>query len=91
MVGASLLLVGIWYFWPQAYATVLHADRLTVYEGLPHPRYEERVFEHELNTKQTIMLSGFPFYPEPLDLKTNDVQALRRLLGASGTYQSHIE
>jgi hypothetical protein len=90
-LGIFVLIFGIWYFWPQAYFTVRQADRLTVYEGLPHPRYEEAVFELELRTKPTTKLSGFPFYREPLNLKTDDVAELRSLLGASGTYQSHID
>jgi hypothetical protein len=86
-----VVLLGVWYFWPQTYDAVRHADQLTVYEGLPHPMYEKGVFDHELKTRQTIKLSGFPFYLEPLELKTADVGALRGLLGAGSTYQSHVD
>jgi hypothetical protein len=51
--------------------------------------YEEEAFQEELKTKQTMQLSGFPFYREPLGLKDEDVGTLRRLLGDRSTYQSY--
>jgi hypothetical protein len=88
VLGSAGLLAAIWHFQPQVYDTVRQAERLTVYEGLPHPMYEEQAFEEELRTKQTIQLLGFPFYREPLDLKDDDARALRGLLGDRNTYQT---
>jgi hypothetical protein len=89
LLGISGLLAGAWYFWPQVYDSVRHTDRLTVCEGLPHPMYEEETFQEELRTKPTIQLSGFPFYREPLDLKPEDIRALRGLLGDRSTYRPY--
>jgi hypothetical protein len=89
ILGTAGLLVVVWHFWPQDYDTVRHADRLTLYEGLPHPTYEEEAFREELKTKQTIQLSGFPFYRETLDLKVEDAKTLRGLLGDKRTYQPY--
>ncbi len=89
VLGASGLVALVWHFRPQVYDTVLRADRLTVYEGLPHPLYEEETFQDELKTKPTIQLSGFPFYRDPLDLKDEDIRTLRGLLGDRRTYSSY--
>jgi hypothetical protein len=88
VLGTSGFLAVVWHFWPPVYDTVRQADRLTVYEGLPHPMYEEEAFQEELKTRKTMQLSGFPFYREPLDLKDQDVQTLRGLLGDESTYES---
>jgi len=89
VLGASGLVAVVWHFRPQVYDTLLQADRLTVFEGLPHPMYEEEMFQGELKTKQTIQLSGFPFYREPLDLNDEDIRTLRGLLGERSTYKSY--
>src|SRR5208282_135113 len=89
VLGACGLVAVVWHFRPQVYDTVRQADRLTVYEGLPHPMYEEQTFQDELKTKQTIQLSGFPFYSEPLDLNDKDIRTLRGLLGDRSTYKSY--
>jgi hypothetical protein len=90
VLGMSGLLAMVWYFRPQVYVTVRQADRLTVYEGLPHPMYEEEAFHEELKKKQTVQLSGFPFYREPLDLKDEDVETLRGLPGNRSTYKPYM-
>jgi len=78
-----------WYVRPQPYDTVRRADRLTVYEGLPHPLYEEEAFRGELKAARTAQLCGFPFYREPLELKDEDARALRDLLGDASTYRAY--
>jgi hypothetical protein len=94
MIGTAGILAMIWHFWPQVddtvrhYDTVLQAERLIVYEGLPHQEFEKKALEEELKTKQTVPLSGYPFYREPLDLKDEDVKALRGLLGDRNTYRA---
>lgn len=86
VLGAGGLVALFWPAGAPVYPTILHADRITVYEGLPHPMYEEGKFRRELQAKATVQLHGFPFYREPLELKRTDVEALRGLLGTEGTY-----
>jgi len=88
-LGTAGIFAVIWNFWPHVYDSVRHAERLTVYEGLPHPAYEREAFQEESKSKQTIRLLGFPFYREPLDLKDEDVKTLRNLLGSRNTYQAY--
>jgi hypothetical protein len=89
VLGAIGLLALIWYLRPQIYDTVRRADRLTVYEGLPHPMYEEVAFRDESKTKPTRELAGFWFYRDPLVLKSEVLKTLRGLLGRRSTYRSY--
>ncbi|WZP00055.1 hypothetical protein EP7_001672 [Isosphaeraceae bacterium EP7] len=89
VLGVSATIAAIWHLRPQVYDTVRLSNRLVVFEGLPHPMYEEATFEKELKSQQTIQISGFPFYLEPLDMKVEDLKALRDLLGNRNTYQAY--
>ncbi len=60
-------------------ASVRKADKVTLYEGLPHQLFHSEVFEEELKTKQTVRLHNFAFYAEPLDLKETDAKKLTDL------------
>jgi hypothetical protein len=51
VLATSGLLALIWWFRPRVYDTVRQADRLTLYEGLPHPNYEKRAFQEELKSE----------------------------------------
>jgi hypothetical protein len=70
------------------YATIKDADRITLYEGLPHQGYEPAVLQSELNSKPTVQMHGFPFYREPLVLKDGDGEKLRQILGDPGTFEA---
>jgi hypothetical protein len=89
VLGAFGLIAVVWHFRPQVYDTVRQAERFTVYEGLPHPMYEEQTFKDELKTKETIQLSGYPFYSEPLDVNDKDIRTLRGLLGDPSANKSY--
>lgn len=65
-------------------ASVKPSDKLTLYEGLPHQFFERKALEQE-KKKPTVELGGFPFYREPLDLKNDDLQTLKNLIGDAGT------
>jgi hypothetical protein len=63
------------------FATVSRAEKLTLYEGLPHPGYEPKVVESERKTKETFDLHGYAFYREPLALTPVDAGKLKVILG----------
>jgi len=65
------------------------ATTLTLYEGLTHQSFEMEEFKGELATKKTILLHGFPFYERTLAVRTNDLQALRLLSSATGTFSHY--
>src|SRR5215510_10146935 len=67
-------------------AGVQHATNITLYEGLPHPMFEEPEFERESKSAATVMLNGFPFYAEKLHLNDADRQSLQNLVCTSDTF-----
>jgi hypothetical protein len=52
---------------PAEPASLGHAKKITLYEGLPHQFYEPRALLAEKKTKSTTELGGFTFYSETLD------------------------
>jgi hypothetical protein len=54
------------------FAAVATADRLALYEGLPHQRYESDLLKKELQAKKTVKRHGFPFYADELDVSAED-------------------
>ncbi len=89
LLGLAALTVLIGYFCPQIYDSVHDAERITVYEGLPHQNYEQETFTAEVKTKPTLLFSGFRFYTAPLVLNAPDLKELRRIMGDRSTYQAH--
>lgn len=84
--GVPIFLIGpaLYFFWPvgsPAGLTIHQAELVKVYEGLPHPLYEEELFASEAKAKQIFDLYGYPFYCEPLVLKTEDIQRVKAILG----------
>lgn len=72
----------------KALFTGIHkADQLALYEGLPHPGNEPKLFEQEKQTKETVALHGFLFYPAPLEITAGEKAKLRGLLGDEGSFQ----
>jgi hypothetical protein len=63
------------------------ADKVVLYEGLPHPMFESRLLEKERQTKAVQELNGYPFYQEPLALTKEDAKHLSEILGNPATYQ----
>jgi hypothetical protein len=68
------------------FAAIGKADRLILYEGLPHQNDEQELLEKEKRNKPTVTLHGFPFYRPALDVASDDVEKLRGLLGAEGSF-----
>src|SRR5262249_23316207 len=50
------------------------ADKVVVYEGLPHQGYGPELVDKELKSKDTIQIQNYPFYREPLELKPADLK-----------------
>lgn len=67
-------------------ATVGKADKVILYEGLPHPLFERALVEAEKKDKKTVTIAGWPFYAEPLALKNGDAGKLTDLVGSEKTY-----
>jgi hypothetical protein len=66
-------------FYPPLAAKIKQADKVLLYEGLPHQESQKELLETELKTKSTIQLHGFPFYTETLPLSAEDARALTTL------------
>lgn len=62
------------------------ADKVTLYEGLPHPFEEKRLLEKELKEKKTVMLHGFAFYAQVIGPKEADAKKLAELFGTDGSF-----
>jgi hypothetical protein len=73
---------------PRAFAeAVRRADKVVLYEGLPHQLFGKRLLEEERRTKAVVEWGGYPFYQEPLELTARDAERLSEVLGDPQTYQ----
>jgi hypothetical protein len=68
------------------FGTARHADRVTLYEGLPHNFFEGYLLDEEKRTKETLDWHGFPFYSRPLPLSDADRARLLAILGDEGSF-----
>jgi hypothetical protein len=68
--------------------TLKQADRLVLYEGLPHQMYESQALEAEKKAKPTVTLHGFSFYRETLEVKAGDDQRLKTLMSDPGSFEA---
>src|SRR4051794_3143892 len=66
------------------------AEKLILYEGLPHPLWERDVLEKELGRSDVRELHGFPFYMEPLPLSPEDAERLTEILSTPSAYSANI-
>lgn len=57
-------------------AWIQKADKVRLFEGLPHQEFAAKLLEQELKTKKTVNFQGFPFYEELLELKEADAKEL---------------
>lgn len=72
---------------PSKFISVMRsADRVVVWEGLPHDLFERGLFERE-RANPVHELFGFAFYPTPLSLDAAEVARLSRLLGEPATFE----
>ncbi len=69
--------------------SIRQAEKLTLYEGLPHPFSEAESFESARKSNHTIEQYGFLFYAGTLELKAEDEQKLKAILGSSWAYQPY--
>jgi hypothetical protein len=60
-------------------AAIADADKVTVFEGLPHQSSEKDSLERELKAKKTVTLHDFPFYAETLAVADADTKSLTAL------------
>lgn len=67
------------------------AERLTLYEGLPHQRSEKLLLEKEIKTKKTIVLSDFRFYAEPLPGREQDLAPFLKLMSDYRSFHAYSE
>lgn len=68
---------------------LVKADRLEVYEGLPHPKAEKDLFEAEKTSKATIERHDFLFYKEPLSIESKLAKTLYSLSLNTKTLKAH--
>lgn len=68
-------------------AAIARADRITLYEGLPHQVSEKDLLESEIKAKKTVKHHGFAFYAGPLPLKDGDAKSLLALAGNEKSFQ----
>jgi hypothetical protein len=94
LILATMLAVPLagWFFRGyilQSFPTgVRYADKIALYEGLPHQLYEVDLLEQQRRTKAVQDLSGYPFYQEPLELNDEDAKRLVAVLGNPASFQS---
>jgi hypothetical protein len=69
------------------FAAIGKADRLVLYEGLPHQGYEQQLLEEEMRNKPTVTLHGFAFYRSALYVSADEVEKLRRVLGDEDSFR----
>ena len=60
-------------------AAVEKATKVVLYEGLPHPMGERKLYLAELKNQETKKLIGFRFYAKLLQLKEEDAMKLKAL------------
>jgi len=60
-------------------ALVQKADKVILYEGLPHQMWEREALADELKSKKTVTFHKFPFYREWLELKEADAREITSL------------
>ncbi|HWO18603.1 MAG TPA: hypothetical protein VNO30_07495 [Kofleriaceae bacterium] len=68
-------------------SAIASAERLTLYEGLPHPSEERARAEAERRSKPVQELHGDWFYEEPLAPSAQDVKRLTQLLSMPATFE----
>lgn len=67
-------------------AGVAKAQVLVLHEGLPNAFGHQRELDHELATKPTERLHGWPFYQETLPVAEADARALRAVVVAADSF-----
>jgi hypothetical protein len=63
------------------------ANRVELYEGLPHQHNESGIYSQELLTKRHFFQHGYAFYAQPLELKPSDAAELLKTVSNSANFQ----
>lgn len=61
-------------------AIIAKADKVVLYEGLPHPMWEKDTLAAEQKKKKTVEMQLFSFYADPIELKKGDAKEFAKLL-----------
>lgn len=72
---------------PELAESIAKANKVILYEGLPHQFFERAVLEKELANKKTVTFAEYPFYADTLELKQGDTKQLISLGGDRETYR----
>ena len=67
-------------------APVAGAEKMTLWEGLPHQMFEHDLMESERRSKPVQELHGYWFYKEPLAPSAEDSKRLTQVLSDPATY-----
>src|SRR6516165_3185263 len=65
---------------------VKKANKVVLYEGLPHQFFDKDLLEQELKNKKTVKVHDYPFYAETLALKDEDAKRLTELFCAADSF-----
>lgn len=60
----------------QFFTAVLLADSVAVYEGLPHPMWEEPAYATEVKRRDLVWFEGYPFYATALSIPQEEQKKL---------------
>lgn len=77
-------------FLPATLKFMGDAETITVSEGLPHQNQESELLESERDRIEETLIGGFPFYPQPQDLRKGDEPTLREILRLPGSLRPYI-
>jgi hypothetical protein len=72
---------------PRLAPKVRMAQKVVLYEGLPHQTFEPKLLEAELAEKKTVKLAGYSFYTEPLVLTEEDATSLGERFSSETTFE----
>ncbi|MDX1948369.1 MAG: hypothetical protein SFU86_23470 [Pirellulaceae bacterium] len=65
---------------------IREANRITLYEGLPHPVYEQALYQGEKKSQSIQILSGYDFYQSSRKVTQLEAEGLFKTLAAAETY-----
>lgn len=71
---------------PKLTGAIAKADKVVLFEGLPHQGFEGELLKKELADKKTAQIAGFPFYAETLALKEGHGKKLTELTAGKDTF-----
>jgi len=66
------------------------AAELYVFEGLPHPLFEEDLFQSETTRDDTTLIGGFPFYTPEFLVDANSSAGLKKALTNPKNYAEFV-